>query len=493
MPSFILFKNQKLKILLLNSYLAPFCISFALVGFYIFPLPDLLMGGGDAASIWQTITTFRSEKITSSYVLYKGFLSIYPYIWLLELSIFLKLDAFFFIKLYHVLLFSFVAAIGVPYTVSKILSVEIKLYKNIIFVLVLFQLTKFTGIFQMLMVDLPSWTFFVAGIVFFMLPAHVGSINRIIFLLISGGFIGLAISASGQYSLAGYFLIIYVLASLFMEGRHKNGSRKINLAILALLFVIGIAIPKIYDSHFHQTIVQPMRDNGEWLPTGHQWLVSGMTRLMPTYKFGYPNTSHRGLAILKETEGDKFPERYEVIKLGGGAYSVPQYLSMIRENPLDFAVIWATKTFLAVSFDGGEARASHLLISYTSLYICLYLIFLKCIYFRDLLNRNSLIFLSIISTIAAPVFLSIEMRYIVAVQSFMLGFAIHQEKVFDNIKNYLIVFNKRHDKSGFKRINCLSIPYPAMSCVLFLILCFTLYGALLEIPGSDPAKVLFKW
>ena len=184
MSSFLSLINQTFKRLLLNSYLIPFCISFALVGFYVFPLPDLLLGSGDAASIWQTITTFRSEKITSSYVLYKGFLSVYPYIWFLELSIFLKLDPFFFIKLYHALLFSFVAAIGVPYVVSKILSVEVKLYKNIIFVLILFYLTKFTGIFQMLMVDLPSWAFFVAGIVLFMLPAHGALINKMIFLLI---------------------------------------------------------------------------------------------------------------------------------------------------------------------------------------------------------------------------------------------------------------------------------------------------------------------
>jgi len=493
LPGFITDKNALFRKMFFNPYLIPFFISFYLVGDYIFPSTVSLLQSGDAHSIWQTIISFRDESIKSSYVLYKGFLSVYPYIWLYELAVYLELDHFLFIKIYHAILFSFVAAVGVPYIVSRILCLNIKLYKNIVFVVILFFSLKFTLIFNALMVDLPTWAFFVAAIGSAILALNLDYPKKIFVLVVSGVFVGLTLCSSGQYSLAGYLLMAYVFVSIF-GGKGILGNI-LNIKLIALfgVFLIAVAIPKIYDSYFEESIVQPMRDRGEWLPTGQQWLTNGMTRLMPHYKFGYQNENNRALAILKQTEGDKFSERYERIKQGGGEYSVEEYLGMVRANPLDFTVMWAAKTFLAVSFDGGKVRVSHLLISYTALYVCLYLVFLKCIYFRDLINRNSLIFLSVIGTIAAPVFLSIEMRYIVALQGFMLGFSIHQEKIFSNIKNYIMCINNRGDKFGLGRMNGLAIPYPAIFYVIFLIVCFTLYGALLEIHGSDPDMVLYRW
>ena len=42
--------------------------------------------GGDVTDIWETITSFYSGNIYPSYVLYKGILSVYPYVWFYELS-----------------------------------------------------------------------------------------------------------------------------------------------------------------------------------------------------------------------------------------------------------------------------------------------------------------------------------------------------------------------------------------------------------------------
>lgn len=495
MPSFILLKNQTFKRLLLNSYLIPFCISFALVGFYIFPLPDLLMAdGSDAASIWQTIVTFRSEKITSSYVLYKGFLSVYPYVWFLELSKFLKLDPFFFIKIYHALLFSFVAAIGIPYVVSRILAVEIKLYKNIIFVLILFYLVEFTNIFCMLMVDLPSWAFFVAALYFTLLSFNLNQIVRVPMLFIGGIAVGLTLSASGQYSLAGYLIIIYVAVSLIICSTGFVKHKGLTLFLLISVFCTGIIIPKIYDVHFNRTIVQPMRNSGEWLPTGAQWLNYGLTASITRYKhFSNPAESNRGMAMLKRIEGDNFDKRYEQIRQGAGAYSGFEYVNLILSSPINFGLLLVNKAFLAISYDDGKNRVSHLIFSYTALFICFYLILVKLRRFRDLLNLNALIIISIFLTIAAPMLLHIEARYSVSVIGFILGFAVHQNTVTSKLKEYFAVVKSEGVERGYGHQKNLSIPYPIIAYVIFLIFSFTLYGALLEIPGSDPEKVLYRW
>jgi hypothetical protein len=363
-----------------------------------------------------------------------------------------------------------------------------------IFVIGLFYMTKFTGIYEYLMIDLPSWAFFIAAIVFSMLSAQQKSIKKKVFLFISGTFIGLTLCSSGQYALAGYFLVIYVFVSLTKEIRSTEKLAKINLIILFSLFIAGISIPKTYDSHFETRIVQPMRDNGEWILTGKQWLTNGMTRLMPYYKkFKYPEESNRGLAILKRTEGGNFAERYELIKQGGFQYSVIEYLSIIKSNSVDFGVMWATKTFIAISFDGGLAKISHLFISYTSLFICLSLVFLNVRQVRDLVNPYALVILSIISTIAAPVFLVIEMRYIISLYGFLLGFAIYQNIFFCNLNRYIGLVSVASVISKLRNFKDFTIPYPLIAYIAFLIFCFTLYGSLLEIPGSDPDKVLYRW
>jgi len=107
---------------LINPFFLPCILGLLLVLKFVMPLPDLLNGGGDANSIWLTISTFKNAQPISSYVLYKGFLAIYPYVWLRDLAITLGLNDFFFIKIYHALLFSFAAGFGVPKIISNILN-----------------------------------------------------------------------------------------------------------------------------------------------------------------------------------------------------------------------------------------------------------------------------------------------------------------------------------------------------------------------------------
>jgi hypothetical protein len=476
----------------LDPYIIPFIISLLLVAFYIFPLPDLLSGGGDAQSIWQTIISFGDDTITSSYVLYKGFLSVYPYVWFYNWAISIDQDPFVYIKIYHSLLFAYVSAIGVPYVISNLLSIKLKLYRNIIFVCILFYMFKFTHIFNMLMIDLPSWTFFVAAISSVLKLSKMNYHHHKFYFLYSGCLVGLTLCASGQYSVAGYLLIIYIVYTMLMQNKLKQIIINKNIILALLILILGVVTPKAYDADFEKTIVQPMRDRGDWLPTGEEWLLSGMTRMLPHYKFGYHESSNRGLAILKKTEGDNFAQRYDIIKQGGGAYSIKEYLHILQNNVFDFIVMWGTKTFISISFDGGKAKISHLLISYIALFLCLHLLHRKCKKVKDLLSSKSIIVLAIVSTIAAPVFLFVEMRYIITLQSFIIGFALLDDHIWNSINQYknriIIIIQKREFNAC---INC-TISYSWVVFTIYLLFCFLLYGALLEIPGSNPDKVLFR-
>ena len=96
--------------------------------------------GGDVTDIWKTITSFYSGDIQPSYVLYKGFLSVYPYVWFYELSKVFGVGSWFFIKIFHCFLFSYVSDIGFPYIVSKLLKIEIKFWRRMLVIFLMFIL-----------------------------------------------------------------------------------------------------------------------------------------------------------------------------------------------------------------------------------------------------------------------------------------------------------------------------------------------------------------
>lgn len=477
-----------------NPYLLPFFVSFYLVlAFIIDPSVSLVRNSPDAESIWQTIITFREDNITPSYVLYKGFLSVYPYVWLYQASLFSGSDQFFFVKIYHALLFSITAAFAVPHIVGRMLGTRINLIKNLIFVSILFFSLRSTLIFDTLMVDLPTWSFYVFAVCF-ILKFHESEIQRrgFLYLVLSGLFIGLSLASSGQYSLASYFLIIFVLYSVY---RKQKAKKILTLIIPLTVFLVGVLPPKLYDLKFHHSIVQPMREAGEWLPTGSQWAQSGMTRLMHKYKFehGYHWGSNRGLAVLKSVEQENFEERLDLIEQGGGVYTISEYANIVKTHAVDFLVMWASKGFLAISFDGGSAKLRYLLVSYTAFFIIIFLSFVNVRTIGAVLDARLIIYLSIISTIAAPVLLHVEMRYVTSLYSFMLAFAIHQNEVGRRLVEYCGVCRRTVRLRGLEGVSSLPFPWMLVAYVMFVLFSLVLYGAFLEMQGADPSKVLLSF
>lgn len=71
-----------------------FIFVFLMFFLWLFPQQDLLGGSGDSNSIWQAIISYFSNKPVTSYVMYKGILSVYPYVWLYRLSQLLNVNNF---------------------------------------------------------------------------------------------------------------------------------------------------------------------------------------------------------------------------------------------------------------------------------------------------------------------------------------------------------------------------------------------------------------
>ena len=63
-----------------------FLIVFGYILFRMVRTGSMILISGDAADIWKTIKTYYTDDVYGSYVLYKGLLSIYPYVWLYKLA-----------------------------------------------------------------------------------------------------------------------------------------------------------------------------------------------------------------------------------------------------------------------------------------------------------------------------------------------------------------------------------------------------------------------
>jgi len=468
--------------------LIAFAFAFILMAWLLDPQPDMLMGGGDVTDIWNTITSFRSKDIYPSYVLYKGFLSIYPYVWFYELSSFLHMSPWFFIKLYQCLLFAYVAGVGIPFTIKNILKIKIKGYRQLLLPIILFSLFKSTMALTSMTVDLPSWAFFILAVNAALKIADKDRKKTLLLYLYAGLCIGLCMCLSGQYSLSAITIIIFIaiktISKQSLIDKAKRGITILSVIILAF----GVISVRSYNNYFEKTIVKPMRDSGAWLPTGGQWLELGLSRSIPKYEWSIP--SNRGLAIIKDDKKANFEQEYKIMQNGGNLYTTKQLLKLIAKNPVDFIVKWTNTFFVSISFSNGANSVTYLFISYTSLFICLYLIFKKIKTWRKLFCAEALIPIAFIFSIAAIIVLQVELRCSLSIMSFIVAVGVLSDVFyvpFKKIGNIIISIIKRAPIL----LDSKNIPYYFVIYLVFMLICITHYGTIMEITGSDPARILF--
>lgn len=138
-----------------------FVATFILFMMWIYPFQSMIAESSDAADIWQTIKTFYNNDTYVSYVLYKGFMSVYPYVWLYQLSLLFHINEFFFVMLYHAFLFTYIAVNGLPEVIYHLTRYKAKIYQRILLIIILFIFWSPTKALNNVMVDLPSCAIFI--------------------------------------------------------------------------------------------------------------------------------------------------------------------------------------------------------------------------------------------------------------------------------------------------------------------------------------------
>lgn len=467
-----------------------FCFAFVLMVWLLHSNYSMGVGrGGDVTDIWKTITSFYSGNIQPSYVLYKGFLSVYPYVWFYEFSKFFGLNSWFFIKLFHCFLFSYVSAVGFPYIVSKLLKIEIKLWRRILVIFLMFILWKPNCALQDMMIDLWSLALFILAVNVSLKLSENKIKTFTCFPFFAGLVLGTASLGSGQYSLPVIILIVFILVNLFSKENIKNVSKKSVLIISVITMFIGIMIPRACDIHFEKTVVDPMRENGANIGSSKGWLDIGLGQAKRRYNLFWEPTipNHRSLSIIKQDKEDDYESFAQ-----NGIYSKQEVFNLICKHPVDFFTSWCNGFLLTVSMHGEHRSVLCLFISYTALFLALYAIFKRCKKLKDIFSSKLLIIVSFLSVIIAPCINHLELRHVIAFQGLILSVAFLDNIIWDGIKNFLLWIKNLFSKNDFINLKNTNVPYPFIIYVLFVIMCFTNYAALTENVGVDPS-ILFNW
>lgn len=468
--------------------------AFALMFAYLFQLDSMVGMSADAASIWETIKTFRTEDITPSYVLYKGFSSIYPYVWLYDLSRVFGTGEFFFIKIYHCILFAYISGAALPYTISRIANIELKNYRRLILVVILFYLWSFNLSFSQIMIDLPSLAFFLLLV---NSALRIESGNKNVWKYIYSGLLaGLCTCLSGQYSLPAVFVILFILLKSFGKKVIRKKKNVIIMCLYIILMFASIMSVRIINYGFENTVTNEFREEGESIPTGGEWLSIGYLRLIDNLRVSpaIDIPDNRGLAIIKDVfESENFEETHEIIELGGMAYSMVDYFKLVLKYPGDFVLRYFNRLFLSLTEDGGYFKFLPLFISSTLTFMTGYVVTKKVKAVGGLFSSKTLLIMAFVSAIIPSIILVIEPRGLMQIQGLVFGTAILCDELWNSLK---VFKNMVKEIITTKSVKCLmdkKIPYIFLLYIIFVCFCFMHMGSLYELNGSNPGSVLIDF
>lgn len=473
-----------------------FFAAIILMAAYLKASGSMANKSGDAASIWETIKSFSNEKIIPSYVLYKGFVSVYPYVWFYQLSSLLNLNEFFFVKLFYCTLFAYISAVGFPYLIENLLNIKAKNWRKALLIIILFWLWHDNVAMTQLAVDLPSLACFLLLVNSALKIARQSKEHMYRRVIYTGILLGLNLCSSGQYTLSTIVVLLYILIKI-VSYNITNKAKRFSSLVLVSILLMGMTAVYTYNNHFDRTVVDPLRAEGAWIPPGKTWLEIGFTRLMGVQRVGVGLTlpDNRGIVILKDVYGEQFEETYKDIIDGKIGFSVLEYMQLALKYPVDFLSRYINRLFLALTPDGGSPNISRLFASYTLIFCSFLSIYKRCKTVKQFFSTEIILVLSFLCAIAAPIVLTIELRYAMQIQGFIYAVGLLDDQLWTGLKNIGrfckgIVIKPRQ---FIQKLIEVPLSYTPILYIVFVVFCFIHIATIYETVGSDTLNILFKF
>ena len=479
-------KRQKIEMLIV------FLLGFALVVMEIAQEGSMINHSGDAADIWKTIKSFRSEEIYPSYVMYKGFFSVFPYIWLYELSTLLGLNEFFFIMCYHGVLFGYIVAIGIPVMTHKLTGYKVKLWQRTALAIVLYFIWRRYYVLSQIMVDLPSCAFFIMSIHCAVKIGETYNWTKCVFTALTGMLCGICANISGQYSISAICIALFAGVTIW-----KSFKREAKLLIFfhyaVLLF--AMVIPKFLNIWFDFNVLTPIRESGAYIASGQAWMERALFYMLDIGRkfYGPDLIDPRGNAIVMDIYGEEEGTRLlELAAMGGYGWSIPQYFAAFFRYPLDFIMLYINRFVILISDDSRRFSISSLLASYTMIYLSIVTCITRLKKINDIFSVKFWVVVGALASIIPSLVMCVEIRVTISVQALFYGIALAGPIIphicqtsFTTLRNCI----------QEKNIRCLAnykFPWGIVGWFVFCLICLAYFGSICAGSGLGE-EMLFKW
>ncbi|MCI8650792.1 MAG: hypothetical protein HFG20_11840 [Anaerotruncus sp.] len=458
---------------------------------------------GDAQDIWKTITTWGTDHVHYSYVLYKGFFALQPYLLLYRIAIVFGLPDSSLIIAFFGLLYAYSSVYGFPAIISHLVGKgePITTWKRALFAFVFFQLTKYTYAYSELMVDLPSMASFLILIhLAICLPEADRLQNQCtksyVQFLITGLCVGVCVGFSGQYFLATCCIVVFILIKLFYLFKRSFPQVNKYAGICMMFFIAGVALVISIDKMISSAIAEEVVASGVWYPKGNFWLKRALYLNLQYYQpFWKYIPNNRLIQVVYNVYGEAEANQKFIAAGAGDPYavwSILDYLSTMLKYPIDFISSWINHLLYIISLDQHHQCVSALSIGYTSVYIVLYSFVTQIKRWKDVFQRNFWIVGGFFSIVIPILVTHIEPRYAISISGFFLSYAICSNILWQLLGCFTQTVSKVIQTKSFSCLKEERIPMGFFLWIVFIMVLFSWYAALMENCRLD-VDILFHW
>lgn len=473
-----------------------FIISFLFVLYQLVQRGTMIDISGDASEAWKAITTFGTEAPYPSYVLYKGFAAIYPYVWLYKLALILNVNQFFFVMCYHALLFSYIVFIGIPVLVETLTEYKSKLWQKMLLFVVLYWFWGRYYVLSQLMVDLPSCAYFFMAIHCAVLIEKYVKWKRNAIIILTGLFCGLIANISGQYSISAICIIIFSSVHIWKNTSYSfYKASKIKkcfpmlVGLLIAMFSVGLL--KVW---FNIKVLEPFAAQGIVIKSGEAWMERALFYMLDIGRkfYGPDLVDPRGNAIVMSIYGDKGQELLEQAAAGQYGWTIAQYFKAFVQYPLDFIMLYLNRFIIMISDDSGWCSLRSLLPSYSMIYLAILTCVKRIKKVRDVFKAKTWLVLACLASIIPTLVMCVEIRVTISFQALFFGVALvgpilpaTWNTVCDGVKQ---CWREKSLCSIMEK----GFPWGLFGWLVFCLVCLAYFGAICA--GSEMGThMLYKW
>lgn len=476
----IVIMGNRINVIKKNSKFFLFVLTFLCFLIWIYSKKSMILNSGDAADIWKTITSYYSDECYLSYVMYKGIASVYPYVWLYQLSCFLGINEFFFIMVFHALLFSYITTIGIPYFISTLLRCNPLLWQRILLPIFLFLIWRPTSALDQLMVDLPSCAIFVMTLCIALYIEKCQGRKRLVLVGISGVLCGYCANISGQYSLAAVCVLIYILVKYVL--RKSVWERKSVVVIASILLIsMSMFVTSEMNIRFHNEVVKPLNTKNIPYLEKEYWMNRALICMMDINRLSYyPVLScKQGEAIVCNLYGEEQgKEAIERAKDGMYEWTPSEYLGIVARYPTYFLIQYIDRIFISLSLDMGCQSLAFLIMGYTLLYLTILTVLKRITQIKTWLHAESWLIIAVFASIIPVLVMTVEMRYVLSFQGVTFGCAILGPVLPGGLEKIRLGLKQCWREKSILRLENKEFPWPFAIGVVFVVCCITHMSAL---------------